>query len=357
MMRSEQVCSSLEAHGIDGLLITGEPNIRYLSGFTGSESFVFLSHTARVFITDSRFTEQAEEECKGFEVVRYRHPYPELEATLGTLASKYGVSRLGFEKDSVTFGFYDKLARSGPKAQLIPTAGIVEALRYVKDQREIQLIAKAARIADEAFNHIIEILKTGMEERDIEIELEYFMKKAGAQAAGFPTIIASGPRSSLPHAVPSRRKIEYGDLVTMDFGALYGGYRSDMTRTVVMGRINDTQREIYETVKNAQAAGCSAVRAGVKGTEPDRAARSVIEDAGFGEFFGHGVGHGVGLEIHEEPFMTPTCEKMLEAGNIVTIEPGIYLPRWGGVRIEDTVVVKDGGCEALTQSPKELIVL
>ena len=357
MKRCELVCSNLESHGVDGIVITSEPNVRYLSGFTGSESFLFLSHTARVFITDSRYIEQAEDECAGFEVVRYRHPYPELEAILGGLAATHGVHNLGFEKDSIMYRLYDRLANSGLEAELVPTVGIVETLRYVKDDYELQLIAKAARIADEAFHHILEIVETGIEEKDIEIELDYFMKKAGAAAAGFPTIIASGPRSSLPHAVPSRRKIEYGDFVTMDFGAMYGGYRSDMTRTVVIGRANDTQREIYETVKRAQAAGCSRIRAGVAGTDPDRAARDVIKDAGFGDFFGHGLGHGVGLEIHEEPFMSPRCEKTLTAGSVVTVEPGIYLPRWGGVRIEDTVVVKEDGCEVLTLSPKELIAL
>ena len=221
MKRCELVCSNLETHGVDGLIVTSEPNIRYLSGFTGAESFLFLSHTAKVFITDSRYIEQAEDECAGFEVVRYRHPYPDLEAVLAGLAAKHGVCSLGFEKDSIMFSLYHRLANSG--LELVPTAGIVEALRYVKGDCEIQLIAKAARIADEAFHHILEFVETGTEEKDIEVELDYFMKKAGAAAAGFPTIVASGPRSSLPHAVPSRRKIEYGDFVTMDFGAMYGG--------------------------------------------------------------------------------------------------------------------------------------
>jgi len=228
-----------------------------------------------------------------------------LRRLLGTLASKYGVSRLGFEKDSVTFGFYDKLARSGPKAQLIPTAGIVEALRYVKDQREIQLIAKAARIADEAFNHIIEILKTGMEERDIEIELEYFMKKAGAQAAGFPTIIAIRPeiflasRCSVPAQDRVRRSRNNG---------FWGTVRRLQVRYDQNRGNGQDQRHTEGDLRDCEerpGGGVLSSQSRVKGTEPDRAARSVIEDAGFGEFFGHGVGHGVGLEIHEEPFMTP----------------------------------------------------
>ncbi|MEA4882322.1 MAG: Xaa-Pro peptidase family protein [Clostridia bacterium] len=357
MKRCEQAASSLESYSVDALLITSEPNIRYVSGFTGSESYVFLSSAARVFITDSRFTEQAEDECEGFEIVRHRFPYPALEEILKELAAKHGVHRLGFEKSSVTFGFHEKLVNAGLEAQLIPTVGIVEDLRYVKDDYEIELIAKAARIADEAFGYILEIVKVGIEEKEIEVELDYFMRRAGASAVGFPTIIASGPRSSLPHAVPSRRKIEYGDFITMDFGALYGGYRSDMTRTVVMGRANDTQKQIYEIVRNAQEEGLLHVSAGVKGTDPDRSARDVIIAAGFGDFFGHGLGHGVGLEIHEEPFMSPKCDKTLAAGNVITVEPGLYLPKWGGVRIEDTVVVKEDGCEPLTLSPKELIVL
>jgi Xaa-Pro aminopeptidase len=197
----------------------------------------------------------------------------------------------------------------------------------------------------------------GVTEKDIERELQYLIKKKGAEELGFDTIVASGKRSSLPHAIPSDKKIEKGDFVTMDFGAMYKGYRSDMTRTIVVGEADDKQVEIYNIVKAAQQKAVNAIKAGVSGKVPDDCARGHIIAAGYGDFFGHGLGHGVGLDIHEEPFMSPSCERTLEAGNIITVEPGIYLPDWGGVRIEDTVLVRAEGVEILTGSSKELIVL
>ncbi len=357
MDRCERVGGILKDRGIDALLVTKDANIRYVSGFTGSESYVVLSEAGRVFITDLRYTEQAADECHGFEVLPYRSPHPPLGETLGSVATKFGIKRLGFEGDSISFDLYSKIAEALKGVEMIPSSGVVEELRYTKSPEEICRVKRAAEIADMAFNHILGVLRPGVTEKDIEFELECFMRKNGAFSAGFATIIASGPRSSLPHAVPSNRKIQQGDFVTMDFGALYEGYRSDMTRTIVVGRPDDRQREVYDIVKRAQEAGMRAVKAGVKGSEPDRAARSVIEAAGLGECFGHGLGHGVGLEIHEEPRMSRESNSILSTGCIVTVEPGVYIPGWGGVRIEDTVLVLDEGCEALTLSPKEMIVL
>lgn len=355
--RCERVQEILRERDLDAILITRDSNIRYVSGFTGSESFVVLSASDRVFITDSRYTEQAEQECARFRVVRYRDPYPSIEETLQNVASSLGIRRLGFERQSISFDLHSKISETLKGVEFVPTSGVVETPRYTKNPEEVALVRRAAGVADAAFNHILGIVRPGVSEKDIELELDCFMRKNGAFASAFPIIVASGTRSSLPHAVPTEKKVQEGDFVTMDFGALFEGYRSDMTRTVIVGRAEDRQREVYDVVKRAQEEGIRAVRAGVKGSEPDRAARAVIEAAGLGDNFGHGLGHGVGLEVHEEPRMSRESDSVLSAGCIVTVEPGVYIPGWGGVRIEDTVLVLEDSCEALTLSPKEMIVL
>ncbi len=357
MNRLEKLGKRIKVEDLDGIFLIKDSNIRYITGFTGSDSYAVISEISRGFITDSRYTEQAESECKGFEVIRWRSPAPGLIETIQSTCNRYGIKRLGFEKDWVTFDLYEKLSNGLNGIVLVPTLGLVEGIRYIKDESEIECIRKAARIADEAFEEILEFIKPGVTEKDIERELQYTIKKKGAEDIGFPTIVASGRRSSLPHAIPSDRKIEKGDFITLDFGAMYKGYRSDMTRTVVVGEADGKQKEIYDIVKAAQAEGEKAIKAGVSGRVPDDCARGYIKAAGYGDFFGHGLGHGVGLDIHEEPFMSSSCEKTLAEGNVITVEPGIYLPDWGGVRIEDTVLVKADGIEILTKSSKELIEL
>ena len=357
MNRIEKLAKKIKAEDLDGILLIKDSNIRYITGFTGSDSFAVISEINRGFITDSRYTEQAEEECEGFEVIRWRSPAPGLIETIQSTCDRYGIKRLGFEKNWVTFDLYEKLSNGLNGILLVPTLGLVEGVRYIKDENEIECIRNAAQIADEAFEEILKYIKIGVTEKDIERELQYLIKKNGADDIGFPTIVASGKRSSLPHAIPSDKKIEKGDFVTMDFGAMYKGYRSDMTRTIVIGEADEKQRKIYDIVKAAQAEGEKAIKAGVSGRVPDDCTRGYIKNAGYGDFFGHGLGHGVGLDIHEEPFMSSSCEKTLTEGNVITVEPGIYLPDWGGVRIEDTVLVKADGVEILTKSSKELIVL
>ncbi|MDI3480597.1 MAG: Xaa-Pro aminopeptidase [Tepidanaerobacteraceae bacterium] len=358
MKRQDTLLASIEKANLDGILLVKDSNIRYISGFTGSESYVVVSKRGKAFITDSRYTEQAEQECPGFEVVRWRSPFPELEETIKKVCERFGIKRLGFEKDVVTYERYEKFRDGfGDDIELVPTSGLVEELRYVKDSSEIECIRKAAQIADSAFEELLKSIKPGITEKDIEIELQYLIKKKGATDIGFPTIVASGARGSLPHAVPSDRRIECGDFITIDFGALYNGYRSDCTRTFAVGRADERQRYIYNIVKRAQQIGIESLRPRVCGKEPDKNARSIIEEAGFGENFGHGLGHGVGLEIHEQPFMSSKCDKIIQPGNVVTVEPGIYIPGWGGVRIEDTVLVTENGPEILTKITKDLIVI
>jgi Xaa-Pro aminopeptidase len=357
MDRIGKLVERLKNDGLDGILLVKDSNIRYMSGYTGADSYVVISEFARAFITDSRYTEQAEAECDGFDVIKWRHPAAGLEETIQGVCSKYGISKLAFERDKLTYDLFERFSKGIKDIELIPTLGLVEGIRYVKCQEEIDSIKKAAAIADDAFVEILKYIRPGISEKDIERELQYLIKKKGADDIGFPIIVASGKRSSLPHAIPSDKLIESGDFITFDFGAMYKGYRSDMTRTIVVGQATDKQKEIYEIVKAALTAGEQAIKAGVQGNVPDNCARGYISNAGYGDYFGHGLGHGVGLDIHEEPFMSPRCEKVLQIGNVITVEPGIYIPDWGGIRIEDTVLVKEDGVEILTKSSKDLIEL
>lgn len=356
--RISQLQLQLEEYKLDGLLLTRDSNIRYMTGFTSSESYAILSVSGgRAFITDSRYTEQAERECPDYEIVKWRSPSADLPTTLRNVATKYGINRLAFEKRFMTVQQYDYLKENLSAVELIPTEGLVEKLRRIKDEEEISIIRQAAALADNAFSEILKQVRVGVTEKDLETELQYITKKLGADDIGFPAIIASGLNTSMPHAVPSSKMLEAGDFVTFDMGAMLNGYRSDMTRTIVVGHATDKQRELYELVRLSQEVGLQAVKAGIDGKVPHFAAKKILEDAKAEGIFEYGVGHGVGIDIHEDPFMNASCNLTLSAGDIVTIEPGVYIPGWGGIRIEDTVAVTDNGCDILTLSPKSLIVI
>jgi Xaa-Pro aminopeptidase len=235
--------------------------------------------------------------------------------------------------------------------------GFIEELRRVKSEDEIALIAKAEAISDEAFSHVIKLIKPGMTELEIAMELEFQMRRAGASGVSFDTIVASGKRSSMPHGVATDKKVEIGDFITMDYGCIYQGYCSDITRTIALGQVDEKQETVYNLVRKAQEEALAAIKAGVTGKEVHMAAQNVFQDAGYGAFFGHGLGHSVGLEIHEEPRFSPKAEDVMQENMVITVEPGLYLPNWGGVRIEDLVVIKKDGYINLTHSPKELIIL
>ena len=338
---------------IDGLLVVQPENRRWLSGFTGSSGVVLVGRQgAPVFLTDFRYIQQAEQQCQGFKVVRHGQ---ELTADLKVALAGLGIERIGLEKDYVTVGQNSKWSAALTGIELVPLEDILLALRAIKDEAELALLAQAAAIADAAYTHILGNLKPGLSERRVALELERHMQDLGASGISFETIVASGVRSSMPHGVASAKLLEQGDFITMDFGCIYEGYCSDMTRTVVLGTASPRQREIYGIVLEAQAAGLDGVRAGITGQEADSLARDVITAKGYGEYFGHGLGHGVGLAIHENPRAGLTSEDILAVNNILTIEPGIYLPGWGGVRIEDMVVIEEQGCRNLTASPKELL--
>lgn len=340
----------MDTGGFDGIIVTKPENRQYFSGFTGSAGLLLISRHSQKLLTDFRYIEQAKQQAPLYQVVRHGAA---LVDTLAENCQDMGILRVGFESDFVTWELYQKLVEGLTTIELKPVK--LDALRMVKDQSELELITKAVEIADFAFNQALKIIKPGITELEIALELEYQMRRLGAEKPAFDTIVASGARGALPHGQASNKAIEAGDFITMDFGAVYQGYHSDMTRTVVAGAATDKQREIYNIVLSAQLAGVNAVKAGKTGKEIDAVSRQIIADAGYSEHFGHGLGHGVGLFIHEEPRLSPLGEVVLAEGMVVSVEPGIYLPDWGGVRIEDLVVVSATGCTILTASSKDLI--
>ncbi len=351
-VRINQIRNLLQDKGLDAILLYKPENRRYVSNFTGSTGYVLITKELAQFITDFRYTQQAEAQCKGFEVVEMSKLKPVTD-----VIKNYSIKKLGIEEDYVAFGQYLEFKEKLENVEFVPLEGTITKLRSIKSQEEINLISKAAEIADEAFQHILQYIKPGLKEREVALELEVFMKKRGASNLSFDSIVASGNRSSLPHGVASDKIIEKGDLVTLDFGCVYQGYCSDMTRSFVMGEATERQKEIYYTVLEAQEKSLQSVRPGIKGVELDKIARDIISDKGFGEYFGHGLGHGVGLEVHELPHVNGLGDVPMEPGMIITIEPGVYIPDYGGVRIEDLVVVTENGYEVLSKSTKELIEL
>lgn len=357
MNRIKSLEKILNEQGLDGLFLTKETNIRYMTGFTGAESYAVISPNGRAFITDSRYTEQAHNECKDYEIVKWGAPSPNLQETLRTVCERLNIKKLGFEKDFMNVSFYERLKSELDGIDFIGTTGLVEKMRRVKDAQEIEYLKTAAKICDESFKEVLNFVKVGVTEKDIERELQYIMKKKGADDLGFPSIIATGNSSSMPHYIPANKPVADGDFLLFDIGAMYKGYRSDMTRTIVVGHATDKQREVYNLVNLSRETSANTVKAGVDGRIPHNTAKEVLKKAGAEGIFECGVGHGIGLDIHEDPFMNTRCDLTLEAGNVLTIEPGIYIPGWGGVRIEDSMIVKDDGYEIITKSPKELLIV
>jgi Xaa-Pro aminopeptidase len=343
----------MKSEGISSFLITSPYNLRYLTGFTGTTGLALIGLEEAFFITDFRYTEQAAKQCVGFEIVKNVGPILEVVADL--VESK-NIENLGFEESFVPFKQYVEL-EGLLEVDLIPVSGMVEELREVKDEEEIAIVEKACEIADKAFSHILTYIKPGMTEIQVANELDFYMRSLGASSVSFETIVASGLRSAMPHGVASEKIIEQGDMITIDFGCYYNGYVSDMTRTISLGEPSDKLREIYNIVKEAQQKVLDVAKPGMTGVELDAVARDYIASKGYGEAFGHSTGHGIGLEIHEGPNVSKLAEKAFVPGNIITNEPGIYLPGIGGVRIEDDMLVTENGIKRLTHSEKELIIL
>lgn len=343
-----------EPAGIDAFYVTNPENRYYLSGFSGSTGALLLTVDHAFLLTDFRYTAQAAMECPAYQVIEVSGPYGE---TVFRILKQNSLFRLGLEGEHQTCNQYFNLKGICEGVEIKALSDMVEQLRTIKDQSEIELIEKAVIIADQAFEKILFLIKPGITESEIALQLEYEMRRMGAEGPAFKIIVASGVRSALPHGVASSKTIEEGDLVTMDFGAVYHGYHSDITRTLVIKNLNRRQKEIYKIVLEAQMNAIAAVKAGVRASDVDYAARSIIENKGYGECFGHSTGHGLGLSIHENPRLSANDDKILEPGMVVTVEPGIYIRNWGGVRIEDTVVVENNGCRVLTKTPKEKILI
>lgn len=330
----------------EAVLITTYPNIFYYSGFASEDAALIITKNASLILTDSRYTIQAKQQSPSYEI----RDISKTEEVIKSL----GEDVLCIEEDFVSVALFSKLQKCGKKIK--PFSKSVRHPRRIKDKEEIVKIAAAEKLGDEAFSYILDRIKPGISEKEIALMLEFFMRKNGAERLSFETICASGIRSAMPHGTASDKIIESGELLTLDFGCVLDGYCSDMTRTVAVKSVSERQREIYDIVKNAQKRALEAIKAGVAASDADKAARDVITEAGFGENFGHSTGHSVGVEIHELPSLSPKSKDILEVGNVVSAEPGIYIENFGGVRIEDLVTVEKNGVKNLTNSSKELII-
>lgn len=339
---------------IDAAVVISPVNRRYFTGFYSSNGLLFMTREKAIFLTDFRYIEAAAAQATGCECIRSNGLNEDLEE----LCKRYGIKKATFEADYLSVLLSQKYMKICPNVDFSGALDrAIVHLRKNKTPYEMERIKEAQRLTDDAYTHILHFIKEGVAEKDIALELEFFMRKNGADAASFDIIAVSGTNSSLPHGIPGYKQIEAGDFITMDFGAQVDGYRSDMTRTVAMRHVTPEMKHVYETVLEAQTAALRAIREGAGCCACDQAAREIIDAAGYGEYFGHGTGHSVGLEIHEEPRLSPYSDDVLEQGVVITVEPGIYLPGKFGVRIEDMVFVTDNGNNNLTCSDKSLIIL
>ena len=340
---------------VDGLLLTSRYSRYYGAEFDIAEGVAIVSAKGCRYFTDSRYIEAAQNGLKGFEVIMVDRENPYIKL-LNEAIADFGITALGFEEIYLTVAEFDSYCQK-LNAKLVPFNAKIYDLRAVKEEWELELMRKAQAIADTAFTEVLTKIKVGMTEKELQAELIYCLLKNGGEGLSFDPIVVSGPNTSLPHGVATDRVIREGDFITLDFGVLYKGYCSDMTRTVAVGYATEEMKTVYNTVLKAQLAGIAASRAGVPGKDVDAAARQVIADAGYGAYFGHGYGHSLGMEVHESPSPNPGGERIMEKNMIASAEPGIYLPGKFGVRIEDVVIFTDDGVENITHSPKELIIV
>ncbi|QNO16141.1 aminopeptidase P family protein [Alkalicella caledoniensis] len=352
MERLAKIKGKIKEQNIDAFLVLQPQNRYYLSGFTGSSGYLIIAENEGIFLTDFRYKEQARTQVQGFTIVQHGL---DVLGDIYTELKRLGVKRLGFEQEHITYSQYLNFTNAFEGIELINIKPIVEELRMFKDEGEISKIEYSIDIAGRAFAHILGFLKPGITEREVALELEVFMKKEGASGLAFTTIVASGQRSSLPHGIASEKCLEKGDFVKMDFGCVYNNYCSDITRTVVLGKATDRQKEIYNTVLQAQQNALEGIRPGMTGMEADSLARDIIYKNGFKDNFGHGLGHSIGMVVHENPRLAPKSSDILQPGHVFTVEPGIYIEDFGGVRIEDMIVITENGNRNLTKVTKELI--
>ncbi|MBC8276517.1 MAG: aminopeptidase P family protein [Chloroflexi bacterium] len=353
MSRLQRLRQNLAQQELDVLLVSQPENRRYLSGFTGSAGWLLISASDAFLAVDFRYVEQAKKEAPDFDVV---HVKGDLANWLPKLTSDSGFKKVGFEADQVPFAIYQQLCKTagdgGCQIQLIPTSGLVESVRAVKEPEEIEFIAEAVKLADDAFEHAKSVIRPSVSEKEIAWELERFLRESGSEPMPFDIIVASGSNAALPHAKPSEKVILENEPVVIDLGARVNGYCSDLSRTFFLGDADKTFSKIYDIVLGAQLTALAAITSGISGDQADRLARTVVEQAGYGDAFGHGLGHGVGLGAHESPRLGPNSSDLLIDGMVFTVEPGIYIAGWGGVRIEDTVAMENGKIKALTRADK-----
>lgn len=351
--RLQRLRQGLETEEIDAIFISQPENRCYLSGFDGSSGFLLITAQSAVLATDFRYIEQAQEQAPGYEIFEISGGMADW---FPRLVAEPNLRRLGFEAEHISFALYHQLSDilGGVKPQLsfVPIDGLVESLRAIKEPEEIEFITRASAISDGAIEYVEGIIHQGMSEKEAAWEIEKFMREAGSEAIPFDLIVASGPNSALPHAKPSQRAIRNGEPIVIDIGARVGGYASDLSRTICLGEPDAPLTKVYDTVLNAQLAALAGIREGMTGKQADGLARTVIEQAGYGEAFGHSLGHGVGLAPHEQPYLGPGSLDHLTNGMVFTIEPGIYLSGWGGVRIEDLAVMEDGKVRVISKARK-----
>lgn len=351
----KRVQNLLQELSLGAVLISNGNNMRYVSGFAGATGYLYISSERHAVVTDFRYTIQAEQEAEGYEIITIGNGG--YEESLNDIINTDGIHRLGFEAEDMLFGAYHRLKDKLVVEELVPIGNNITDMRRVKTARELSFIAQAEEIGDQVFTEILDFIKPGMTELEVAARIEYLLKLRGGSGSSFPAIVASGVNSSMPHAVPTQKKLETGDFLTMDFGCVYEGYCSDMTRTIVIGKASEKQKDIYQTVLTAQKAALEFLKAGYKGKDVDKVAREIIYKAGYEGCFGHGLGHSVGLHVHENPRLSPLEDDIIQIGMTETVEPGIYIKGFGGVRIEDLVAVTEDGCENFTHSTKELIEL
>lgn len=357
MNHFHQIAQALEPRDLDAMLLTCEANRFYASGFrsSGTDGVALVTRKKNYYFTDSRYMEAAGRTVRDA-VLRETKPGRGYTVLLQEVIREERLTRVGYEDAYMTVQDYERY-RKALSCELVPAAALMSELRRVKDSEELEIMTAAQRIAERVLEDILRELRPGVAEREIAARIQYLMLHYGAEDKSFDPIVVSGSNGSLPHGTPSEKLIQAGEFVTMDFGCVYRGYCSDMTRTVAVGSVSNEMRRVYETVLAAQKAGIAAARAGATGKDVDGAARRVIQDAGYGEYFGHGFGHGVGVEIHEAPNASSANGEPLPAGAVISAEPGIYLPGKLGVRIEDVLYLTETGCENLTKAPKDLVIL
>lgn len=353
MERVQKVRKKLKTNGIDALLVTNMYNVRYLTNFTGSTGLALITEEKAYFVTDFRYTEQAAEEAIGFEIQKNEGL---IYKEVARLVEKNQIKKLGFEESDISYATYKQL-EDLIQTDLVGVSGLVEKIREVKTEDEIAIIQKAVEITEKAYDYILGFVKVGVTEIEIANKLDFYMRNLGATGVSFDTIVASGFRSAMPHGVASEKKIEEGDMVTIDFGCIYKGYVSDMTRTFAVGDPGEKMKEVYEIVYQANKKVTEAAKVGVTGAELDAIARDYITEQGYGDAFGHSTGHGIGLEVHEGPRISYKNTAPLVENNVITNEPGIYIPGLGGVRIEDDLVIKENGNENLMSTSKKLVII